>query len=160
MLIRPLVESDWSRVAAIEAATYRDLGLSEGPAALRSRAGAGTSFVLEADEVVVGYVLALPYPYGRIPDLAAPGPIPARVADLHLHDMAVAAEYRRAGLGTRLACHLLTVARDLGYERVSLVALDGRAAFWGRQRFARQPSVPAPDGYGPGATYLSLRFDD
>jgi GNAT superfamily N-acetyltransferase len=160
VLTRPLVEPDWPHIAGLEAATYRELGLSEGLAALRSRAGAGTSFVLEVDGAVAGYLLALPYPYGRFPDLATLDAGPSPVADLHLHDMAVAAEHRRAGLGTRLAGHLLRVARELGYERVSLVALDGRDAFWARRGFVPQPSVPAPTGYGPGATYMSLRLQD
>jgi predicted N-acetyltransferase YhbS len=155
VLIRPLAESDWPQVAALEAATYRDLGLCEGMAALRSRAGAGTSFVLEAEGAVAGYLLALPYPYGQFPDLIVAGAVPSGSANLHLHDMTVGAEHRRAGLGTRLAGHLLTVARELGFERVSLVALDGRDAFWARQGFVPQPAVPAPAGYGADATYLS-----
>jgi ornithine decarboxylase len=155
VLIRPLAEPDWTSVAVLEAATYQDLGLSEGQIALRTRAGAGTSFVYESDGIIVGYVLALPCPYGSIPDLEVAGPMAESASNLHLHDMAVAAGHRGAGLGTRLAGHLLTVARELGYQRVSLVALDGRNAFWGRQGFVAQPAVPAPVGYGPGATYLS-----
>jgi GNAT superfamily N-acetyltransferase len=142
-------------VVALEAATYQDLGLSESPHGLRSRAGEGTSFVLEASGTVVGYLLALPYPYGRFPDLAEAEPTPSPGTDLHLHDMAVAPEHRRAGLGSRLAGHLLAVAGDHGYERVSLVAIRGGDGFWGRLGFRPQPAVPAPVGYGPGATYLS-----
>ncbi len=142
-------------MAALEAAEYEHLGLSESLAGLRSRAGAGTSFVLDADGAVVGYVLSLPYPYGRVPVLATPQPAPCRAANLHLHDMVVAAEHRGTGLGGRLVAHLLAVARKHGYERVSLVALGGREGFWARQGFQPQPSVPAPTGYGPGATYMS-----
>jgi ornithine decarboxylase len=155
MLTRALAETDWPRIASLESATYADLGLSEGLDGLRSRAGDGTSFVVESDGLVIGYVLALSYPYGRFPDLLEPEPVPARDADLHLHDMAVAAGHRGAGLGSRLTGHLLAAARNHGYERVSLVALDGRDAFWARQGFHPQPSVPAPTGYGPGATYMS-----
>jgi predicted N-acetyltransferase YhbS len=155
VLSRPLGAADWPQVAALEAAAYQKLGLSESLDSLRSRAGSGTSFVLEADGAVVGYVLALAYPYGRFPDLVAPEPAPYRTANLHLHDMVVAADRRGAGLGTRLAGRLLAVARDHEYERVSLVALEGSAAFWARQGFHPQPSVPAPAGYGQGATYMS-----
>jgi len=153
--VRPLRDADWPDVVALEAAAYRELGLSESVDGLRSRAGAGTSFVLDAGGSVIGYLLALPYPYGRFPDLAEAGPVPDRTPNLHLHDMVVAAQHRGAGLGSRLAGHLLTVAREHGYERVSLVALYGRDAFWARQGFHLQRSVPPPPGYGPGATYLS-----
>ena len=155
MLSRPLEPADWPQIAALEAAAYEELELSESLDSLRSRAGPGTSFVLEAGGAVVGYVLALAYPYGCFPDLAVPEPAPPRAADLHLHDMVVAAEHRGAGLGSRLAGRLLTVARDHGYERVSLVALEGSAAFWARHGFRPQPSVSSPVGYGPGATYMS-----
>lgn len=155
MLTRLLDATDWPRVAALEAAAYQHLGLSESLAVLRGRAGPGTSFVLEADGKVVGYVLAQSYPYGRCPDLAAPERAPSPATNLHLHDMVVVAECRGTGLGGRLAAHLLKVARRHGYKRVSLVALAGRGAFWARQGFRPQPAVPAPAGYGPGATYMS-----
>jgi predicted N-acetyltransferase YhbS len=155
VLTRPLDATDWPQVAALEAAAYGHLGLSESLDGLRSRAGAGTSFVLDADGTVVGYVLSLSYPYGRCPDLATPEPAQSPAANLHLHDMVVAAERRGTGLGGRLAGHLLTVAQAHGYERVSLVALGGLHAFWARHGFHPQPSVPPPTGYGPGATYMS-----
>jgi GNAT superfamily N-acetyltransferase len=160
MLIRLLDAADWPRVATLEAAAYERLGLSESPDRLRSRAGAGTSFVLDADGAVVGYALSLPCPYGRVPDLGAPEPAPTCPADLHLHlhDMVVSPERRRTGLGSWLAGHLLTVAREQGYERVSLVALGGRHAFWTHQGFHRQTSVPIPAGYGPDAVYMSYQL--
>jgi predicted N-acetyltransferase YhbS len=159
VLTRALAEADWPQVTVLEAATYGDLGLSEGQIALRSRAGVGTSFVYEHDGIIVGYVLALPWPYGKFPDLDLVGPSSVSSPNLHLHDMAVAAEHRRAGLGSRLTGHLLAVAGDLGYRRVSLVALDGREVFWARHGFHPQPAVPPPVGYGPGATYMSRSLD-
>jgi GNAT superfamily N-acetyltransferase len=152
--VRELSDSDWPMVAALEAATYRPLGLSEDPAMLRSRAGSGTSFVVALGGTVAGYLLALPYPYGRCPDLTAfdaAGDAP----DLHLHDLNVAAGHRGTGLGSRLVEHLLTAARERAYARVSLVSLQGTGAFWTRHGFSPRPEVPAPTGYGLGATYLS-----
>jgi GNAT superfamily N-acetyltransferase len=153
-MLRPLAEADWPGVAALESATYSPLGLSEDPSLLRSRAGDGTSFVLSLDSGIAGYVLALPCPYGQVPDLAsASSESPS--ADLHLHDLAVAAEHRRSGLGSRLAGHLLSVARERAFSRVSLVSVGGSGAFWTRHGFHPRPEVPAPAGYGPGATYMS-----
>jgi predicted N-acetyltransferase YhbS len=152
--IRALAPADWPSVTRIESAAYAPLGLSEDPSVLRSRAGAGTSFVLSLGSSLAGYLLALPFQYGRFPSLAESS-IPADSPDLHLHDMAVAAEHRGTGLGSRLAGHLFSAARAQGYTRVSLVSVGGSGAFWTRHGFQPRPEVPAPAGYGPGATYMS-----
>jgi ornithine decarboxylase len=152
--IRVLSAEDWAGVTALESATYAALGLSEDPSILRSRAGSQTSFVLSLGAAIAGYVLALPWEYGRFPALADRSDI-APSADLHLHDMVIAAEHRCSGLGSRLAEHLLSVARAQHYARVSLVSVGGSGAFWSRHGFQPRPEVPAPAGYGPGATYMS-----
>ncbi|MEV6845981.1 GNAT family N-acetyltransferase [Actinoplanes sp. NPDC051411] len=155
--IRALSAADWPSVARLESTTYSPLGLSEDPVVLRSRAGAGTSFVLSLESSVAGYLLALPFEYGRFPclaDVSTPADAPA-AADLHLHDMVIAAGHRGAGFGSRLAGHLFSSARAQGYARVSLVSVGGSGAFWTRHGFQPRPEVPAPAGYGPGATYMS-----
>jgi ornithine decarboxylase len=153
-LIRAITPTDWPSVCELESATYSPLGLSEGPDQLRSRAADGTSFVLAAGGDVVGYVLALPYPYGQFPSLSGLS-TGSESGDLHLHDMVIAADHRGAGLGSLLAGHLLAVAQGRGYARVSLVSVGGSGAFWTRHGFHPRPEVPAPAGYGPGATYMS-----
>jgi ornithine decarboxylase len=153
-MLRPLAETDWPGVAALESAAYTPLGLSEGLDRLRSRAGSGTSFVVSVGDAIAGYVLALPYPYGTAPELASAGSL-TDSPDLHLHDLVIAAAHRGAGLGSRLAGHLLSVARGSGFSRVSLVSVGGSGAFWTRHGFDPRPEVPAPAGYGPGATYMS-----
>ena len=152
--IRAFAPADWPGIVALESATYGPLGLSEDPAVLRSRAGAGTSFVLSLGSTLAGYLLALSHPYGRFPSLAEAS-VPSASSDLHLHDMAVAAEHRGSGFGRRLAEHLLSAARAQNYARVSLVSVGGSGAFWSRHGFHPRPDVPAPAGYGPGATYMS-----
>jgi GNAT superfamily N-acetyltransferase len=152
--LRALDAADWPGVVALESATYAPIALSEDPRVLRSRAGAGTSFVLSLGSSLAGYLLALPYPYGRIPDLTDVSS-PSASADLHLHDMAIAAGHRGSGLGSRLAEHLFSAARARSYARVSLVSVGGSGAFWTRHGFLPRPEVPAPAGYGPGATYMS-----
>jgi predicted N-acetyltransferase YhbS len=153
-VLRSLTEADWPSVQALESVTYAPLGLSEDASVLRSRAGAGTSFVLSLDSGIAGYVLALPYLYGRFPSLSEASDVSSS-ADLHLHDMVVAAEHRGSGLGSRLAGHLFSAARAQDYTRVSLVSVGGSGAFWTRHGFQPRPEVPAPAGYGPGATYMS-----
>ncbi|MBC2876518.1 MULTISPECIES: GNAT family N-acetyltransferase [Streptomyces] len=161
--VRGIAERDWDAVVALEAGAYTALGLSEGPAALRSRADASpaTCFVLDVDSRPAGYLLALPYPAFRCPDLTrpevpeAPGAPADPAANLHLHDIVVAPHLRRRGLARHLLRHLTRTARARGDERISLVAVGGSETFWSARGFAAHPDVTLPDGYGPHAVYMS-----
>ncbi|AXK33522.1 GNAT family N-acetyltransferase [Streptomyces armeniacus] len=157
--VRPLAEADWDGVAALESRTYAGLGLSEGRAALesRGRVSPGTCFALVQGPRLAGYVLALPYPLFRYPDLEraeAAAVKSARPSNLHLHDLVVEQGLRHRGLGGRLLRHLTATARSCGYERISLLAVGGSEPFWSAQGFAVQEGV-VPLGYGPGAAYMS-----
>ncbi|WP_282790995.1 GNAT family N-acetyltransferase [Streptomyces sp. CC224B] len=156
--IRHIAEGDWDGIAALEAEVYTPLGLSEGRAALESRARAspGTCFVLDDGHAAVGYVLALPYPPFHCPDLSRDegAALPSR--NLHLHDLVVAGDLRGHGLARRLLRHLSATARSRTYERISLVAVGGSDTYWAARGFAAHPEVPLPDGYGPDALYMSL----
>ncbi|CAM5680613.1 Diaminopimelate decarboxylase [Streptomyces canarius] len=90
-LIRGITEADWPQVAALEAGAYTDTSLTEGESGLRSRAPAGTSFVLDLDGRIAGYVLALPYPRLHCPDLSRPEQVAHHATNLHLHDLVVGA---------------------------------------------------------------------
>jgi GNAT superfamily N-acetyltransferase len=163
---RRLRDGDWAAVAALEAAVYGPLGLSEGRAALesRGRSSPGTCFVLDAGPAddsagrpaLAGYLLALPYPEGAAPDLRRPERDTHRGGNLHLHDMVVAPRLRGLGLGGRLLRHLVAVARVGGFERISLVAVGGSETFWAAHGFSARPGPPPPGGYGPDPVYMSL----
>lgn len=177
--IRPIAEADWPGIAALESRTYAPLGLSEGEAALRSRArlSPGTCAVLDHAGAPAGYVVALPYPPFRCPDLAEPEggdgdaagtdtgteagtdagstPRQAPARNLHLHDLVIAPEHRGQGLAARLLRQVWANARAAGYERISLVAVGGSAPFWAGQGFGPHPDVPLPDSYGTDAQYMS-----
>ncbi|WP_406446279.1 GNAT family N-acetyltransferase [Streptomyces sp. NBC_00631] len=143
----------------MESRAYADLGLSEGRAALRSRADASpeTCFVLDAGPQPAGYVLALPYPAFGYPDLeraeepSVPSP-PSR--NLHLHDIVVAERLRGRGLGERLLDHLTLTAAARGFERISLIAVGRSEPFWSARGFTAYPGI-SPDGYGVNARYMS-----
>ncbi|MFE9422904.1 GNAT family N-acetyltransferase [Kitasatospora sp. NPDC006697] len=158
---RQLAEADWPAVTALEAETYGPLGLSEDPAALRSRAAASpeTNLVLaDGDGRLLGYLLSLPYPDGRYPDLGRPEPGPAGPdepdGNLHIHDIVVAPGHRSRGLAELLMVRVAETAAALGYRQLSAVAVNGAHARWERSGFRPHPEVPIPDYYGPGAVYL------
>lgn len=170
--LRHIADGDWDGIAALEAEVYAPLGLSEGRAALESRARASpsTCFVLDGPEGPAGYLLALPYPPFESPDLAraeepapgadpgspqAPAP-PAFPSDnLHLHDLVVAADFRGRGLARRLLRHLATTARSQTYEQISLVAVAGSETFWSAQGYRAHREIPLPGSYGTDAVYMS-----
>lgn len=163
--VRRIAEGDWDGIVALESEAYSGLGLSEGPAALRSREAAspGTCAVLDVGSRLAGYLLALPYPALTYPDLerteepTVPTLPTAPPGDphLHLHDIVIVAELRRRGLAQRLLRHLVLTARAGGYERISLVAVGGSERFWSARGFAVHPEVPSPAGYGANAVYMS-----
>ncbi|POX60723.1 GNAT family N-acetyltransferase [Streptomyces sp. Ru62] len=157
-LIRGITEADWPEVAALEAGAYADTSLTEGEAALRSRVSAGTGFVLDLDGRIAGYVLALPYPRFRCPDLTGPERVAHHATNLHLHDLVVSAPLRRRGLGTRLVRHLTDTARARGFATMSLVAVAGKEPFWRANGYRPHHEARVPAGYGSGAVYMSAQL--
>jgi GNAT superfamily N-acetyltransferase len=156
--IRVLQEQDWPRIHALEAAAYAGLGLSEGEAALRSRAAASpaTNLVVVADGTVVGYLLTLPYPVGRFPDLTRDeAEVFDERANLHLHDIVIDRQYQVRGLPERLLEAISRTAAELGFEQLSMVSLRRSRRRWTRMGFVEHPAVPVPDYYGEGAGYLT-----
>ncbi|GAA2706516.1 GNAT family N-acetyltransferase [Actinoplanes palleronii] len=153
--VRPIDVHDWPAIGSLESIAYTKGGLSEGPEALRSRAQPETSFVLDTGDRVGGYLLALPYPEFRYPDLHRPEESAVRSSNLHLHDIVIDPGLRGRGWGKRLVRHLTETARSLSYRRISLVSVDGTAGFWSSRGFRPHPQVPLPGAYGPDAVYMS-----
>jgi GNAT superfamily N-acetyltransferase len=156
MRVRPVRDSDWPDIAGLEARAYADSSLAEGRALLQSRgqASPATCFVLELGERVTGYVLALPYPMFRCPDLARAEQPALRSRNLHLHDMVVAADQRGRGHGSTLLRHLTRTAGP-AYEHLSLIAVQGKATFWASRGFRVHERVAVPPDYGDNAVYMS-----
>ncbi|MCG6495202.1 GNAT family N-acetyltransferase [Kitasatospora sp. A2-31] len=161
--IRPLAPGDWDGVVALEERAYAASGLSEGRAALesRGRASPDTCFALEYRGRFGGYLLALPYPLYRCPDLSraeAAGPDdPAAAPDnMHAHDLVIAEELRGRGLASVMLDHLAGTARARGFATVSLVAVRGSDVLWAPLGYRADPSVELPASYGDRAVYMSM----
>ncbi len=157
MCLRLVRDSDWPDIAALEADAYAGSSLAEGRVVLesRGRAAPATCFVLDLDGRVAGYVLALPYPMFQYPDLTRAEQPAAPSRNLHLHDMVVARDERGRGRGSGLLSHLTQTAGAAGYEHISLVAVEGKAAFWGARGFRAHEEAAVPPDYGDNAVYMS-----
>ncbi|MEV0536081.1 GNAT family N-acetyltransferase [Kitasatospora sp. NPDC050463] len=158
--VRLLAAEDWDEVEALEARTYGASGLSEGRASLESRGRASptTCFVLEHRGRFGGYLLALPYPLHRYPDLGRAEASGFRTTNLHLHDVVITEELRGRGLAPLMHGHLAETARVRQFETVSLVAVGGSEAFWAPLGYRADPEVELPESYGARAVYMSMRL--
>lgn len=166
--IRRMADDDWEDVVGLETRAYAALGLSEGRAALESKArvSPATCFALDlipgpgadpgAGARLAGYLLALPYPERSYPGLARreEAAVPSR--NLHLHDLVIAEDVRGRGLGKRLLGRLTASAPGQGYEQISLIAVGGSHTFWSASGFTARDGVEAPRGYGPGSVYMTM----
>lgn len=156
--IRHITEGDWDDIVALEAGTYADGALSEGRAALRSRARSSpaTCFVLEVGRQLAGYVLSLPYPVGQYPDLDREEEVVFHSRNLHLHDLVVGEAHRGDGLAGELLRRVTTAACAKRYQRISLVSVGGSEGFWSARGFHALREIALPASYGPDAVYMSM----
>ncbi|MGW1467328.1 GNAT family N-acetyltransferase [Streptomyces sp. NPDC002308] len=171
--IRLLLDDDWDAVVALEERAYAASGLVEGRERLRSRhrASPSTCFVLEYEGEFGGYLLALPYPLHRCPDLS-PAEVRAvrengrergmksggesgRESNLHLHDVVIAERARGRGLARRMARHLEETGRAGHYRTLSLVAVQGSRALWAKLGYRARPGTVLPASYGAEAVYMT-----
>ncbi|MER5398583.1 GNAT family N-acetyltransferase [Streptomyces sp. NPDC002599] len=159
--IRLFREEDWDEVVALEERTYAASGLSEGREALRSRhrASPSTCFVLEHSGGFGGYLLALPYPLFRCPDLSLAEEGAAQESNgggnLHTHDLAIVERARGRGLVRRMQRHLEETGRAARYRTLSLVAVRGSEALWSRLGYRARPEIGLPASYGAEAVYMA-----
>ncbi|MET8541188.1 GNAT family N-acetyltransferase [Kitasatospora sp. NPDC004799] len=156
--IRQLAEGDWDAVVALEHDAYAADGLSEGREALQSRAlgSPETCFVLEQRGTVRGYLLSLPYPPLRCPDLARPEETAYASDNLHVHDLVIAEELRGRDVALGFIRHFRARAEEQGYQRISMVAVRGADILLRLLGYRAHREVPVPACYGRRAVYMSM----
>ncbi|MFI8455021.1 GNAT family N-acetyltransferase [Kitasatospora sp. NPDC085464] len=159
--IRQLVDDDWDAVAELEHAAYAADGLSEGREALQSRARSSpaTCFVLEERGLVRGYLLSLPYPPLRCPDLGRPEVTAYESRNLHVHDLVIAEELRGREVALGFMRHFREQAVGQGYERISMVAVRGADILLRLLGYRAHREVAVPECYGRRAVYMSMPVD-
>ncbi|MFE7189651.1 GNAT family N-acetyltransferase [Kitasatospora sp. NPDC057541] len=155
--IRRLTDEDWDAVVALEHDAYAADGLSEGREALQSRAVGSpeTCFVLEQDGTVRGYLLSLPYPPLRCPDLAGPESAAFESSNLHVHDLVIAEDLRGREVALEFMRYFRARAQELGFERISMVAVRGADILLRLLGYRAHREVAVPASYGRRAVYMS-----
>ncbi|MEV6007132.1 GNAT family N-acetyltransferase [Streptomyces sp. NPDC051976] len=155
--LRRLADDDWDDIVALEARAYAESGLSEGRTVLQSRGRVSpdTCFVLEHDGAFGGYLLALPYPPGRCPELTEAEASGHTSANLHAHDFVITESLRARGLSPHFVRQIEQEARSQGYDRISMVAVQRSHVLWRRLGYAAHAEVGIPESYGTEAVYMS-----
>ena len=129
-------QGDLPAVSAIAALVHPDYPEDGAVFAERLRLYPAGCRMLEFGGWAAGYAISHPWVFGRPPRLnTLLGALPADPATLYLHDVALLAAARGAGAASRLLGQLAELARITGLPSLSLVAVNGSAAFWGRQGF-------------------------
>ncbi|MGC0417842.1 GNAT family N-acetyltransferase [Embleya sp. AB8] len=157
-LIRQLIDDDWDAVVALEHDAYAADGLSEGREALQSRAlgSPGTCFVLEQRGTVRGYLLSLPYPPLRCPDLAEAEDTAFESSNLHVHDLVIAEDLRGGEVAEDFMGYLRARAVESGFEQISMVAVRGTDILLRLLGYRAHKEVAVPASYGRRAVYMSM----
>ncbi|MFI5529955.1 GNAT family N-acetyltransferase [Kitasatospora sp. NPDC051853] len=157
-LIRQLADADWDAVVTLEHDAYAADGLSEGREALQSRALAspGTCFVLEQHGEVRGYLLSLPYPPLRCPDLALAESTVFESTNVHVHDMVIAEDLRGRDVAEAFMRHFQARAAASGFEEISMVAVRGTDILLRLMGYRAHKEVAVPESYGRRAVYMSM----
>lgn len=98
--------------------------------------------LLTQDGVAAGYVLSHPWVYPSCPPLNARlGGLPDTADTFYIHDLALLPIARGSGAAGAVVDQLRASARDAGFPRLSLVAVNNSGGFWRRQGFE---AVDAP----------------
>lgn len=160
MTLRPMRPDDLAQALVLQEQVYPAF-LVEPAEAFASRLAVAAPYCLvaERDGVLLGYLLAHGWP-GETPPPVGAVLDPAQRGDtLFLHDLAVAATGRGAGIGEALVARAVALAAADGLRRAELIAVEGAAAYWQQLGFVAVPPAPAlaakVAGYGPAARWMA-----
>ncbi|QEW05400.1 GNAT family N-acetyltransferase [Nitrincola iocasae] len=116
-------------------------------------------FVAEQGDILLGYVIAMPWLLGVVPALNDPScNLPAQADCLYLHDMAIAPAAAGQGVGQRLFEAVTEAGYKLELSKLALTAIEGAKGYWQRHGFvpvALPLSAAKVAQYGGNITYMS-----
>ena len=153
---RPMRADDLDAVAAISAAVHGDYAETLATYEERLALYPAGCITLEEAGAPVGFLISHPWHAGKSPALNQQlGAIPRENADYYLHDIALLPQTRGSGAGKAALAYVIAHARSRGFERVTLVAVNGADRFWSTQGFEHRATGEAGP-YGPGTFAMHL----
>ncbi|MBD1577129.1 GNAT family N-acetyltransferase [Vibrio sp. S11_S32] len=163
--ISEIPDQVWPQIEQIQEQAYRD-DLAENIDILKIKSDVSpeTCFVcMDDEEQVLGYVLAHPWESSVPPcinqDISERGELVSleEASTLYLHDLAISPDARGAGIAQALVENLLKHAQRWNIDKISLVAVQGMASFWGNYGFNSVKSN-ATDSYGDDAQMMVIQL--
>jgi GNAT superfamily N-acetyltransferase len=116
-------------------------------------------FTLEIAGEVAGYLIAYPWKAGSAPPLnSLIHALPPDADVLYLHDLALHPDARGGGLTSAIVERLAEQARDDGWSKIALVAVNHAAGFWSKMGFVAvdDPAMAEKlESYGGDAAYMT-----
>lgn len=154
MLIKPITPDVYSAIYDLQNEVHASY-LCESMTVLTSKVYASPSscFTVQENGVLIGYILALPYPIGEIPPLSES--VEAAVGERYnffIHDCVVSPLRRKSGVAAKMIHAVENSAREQGFVIASLVAVREASTFWARHGW-KSSSIPVPQEYGE-AVYM------
>ncbi|MBC9033346.1 GNAT family N-acetyltransferase [Sphingomonas sp. JC676] len=150
-----MTADDLDKVVAVARVAFPDHPEERACFAERLALSPDLCFVLADGDDVAGYLIAYPWPLGRIPPLnSLLGALPEARDALYLHDLALRPDAR--GGGHTQAILGLLFGRAVGTP-IALVSVNDSAAFWRAQGFADKDATGLAEklaSYGPDARYM------
>ncbi|TNE61240.1 MAG: GNAT family N-acetyltransferase [Alphaproteobacteria bacterium] len=138
---RQMTESDVPAVIRLAAVIHVDHPEDDAVLSERFTLMPRACFVLDGPAGPVGYTLAHPARFEEPPALnALMRGIPMGADCLHLHDIALLGIARGTGASARAVEHVVCTARENGFVRLSIVAVNGTEPFWQKHGFVPHTS--------------------
>jgi len=160
MKIRGMSQFDLPAVSRIQRECYSE-SILESVDSFSAKLSASPDFCFVAvqGQLVVGYVVSLPWIFGEIPKLdSAEYSVPPEADSLCIHDMAVTPSAREVGAAKHMLNTVLGTANHMGYKQVFLVAIQGASSYWMRHGFKVVPAGKSLkrelSAYGQEAVYM------
>lgn len=155
---RPMRPDDLTAVTEISANVHGDYAETQSTYAERLALYPTGCLLLDQGGAPAGFLVSHPWHAGQSPALNQElGAIPHENADYYLHDIALLPHTRGSGAGKAALAFVIDHARSRGFERVSLVAVNGADGFWSAQGFDHV-EMPGGSPYGPDTFAMHLNL--